>query len=218
MDLHRSGLQPDWQHIFPIERNVWQRIAAATYGIITPANAVSALGGGLVAFGLWSILGGNIGIGLAALGLGRLADIADGYIAARTHTKSPVGEVFDSALDKLAMIGAIIVFVAVSIVPLPVLVFIGLQHSITIGLSIIARLRGHTTHPSAFGKIATGLQWAVLLIYVGAELLRTQNVASGSTLLQIIAGVVFLASLALGIIALSGYAAIAATPPTRHKT
>lgn len=67
--------------------------------IVTPANALSTAGLALTLVGSANI---DKVSGVAMIGAGRVLDLADGYVARRTHT-SEFGGVVDATFDKLAV-------------------------------------------------------------------------------------------------------------------
>lgn len=205
MNLHRAGKRPDWLQIKAEKRNIWQRVAYLTQGFITPGNIISICGAGLVAFGLVQIYHGELASGLPALLLGRAADVLDGIAASRTGTKSPLGEITDASLDKLAMVAALIVFVHADIVPLIPLLLIGTLNVMAIGLSVLARLHHLEFHASFSGKVSTGLYWSAFLLYVGAELLRVHDAGFLAGLVSGLALLTVVMSLPIGIFAISRY-------------
>jgi len=56
MKLHHTNGRPDWEAVEPARRNYWQRIAVVTRAIVTPGNALSTLGLGLVLIGVAEFL------------------------------------------------------------------------------------------------------------------------------------------------------------------
>src|SRR4051794_15939162 len=102
LDLHHAS-EADWKRLPAAERNSWQRLAARTQGIVTPANLISLGGAAVVFYGLYLIAHSQIVTGILTVLAGRAADIIDGYIAHRTGTKSPLGEAVDVTIDKITI-------------------------------------------------------------------------------------------------------------------
>src|SRR5690606_15766775 len=93
--------QPEWE-LVPASR--WtriQKIAVRTRGVITPANIITALGLGIVLWGVGVLLREQYITGILLVAGGRLLDVVDGLVAEATHTKSPLGEMLDAAVDKI---------------------------------------------------------------------------------------------------------------------
>jgi phosphatidylglycerophosphate synthase len=205
MDLHRVGKRPDWELIAPDKRNVWQRLAASTKGIITPANVTSVAGAALVGLGLWRICFDDITWGLILITIGRTADILDGAVAQATGTKSNVGEALDASIDKITVIAALGIFIGTGIVPLVAAAFIAVRNSANISLSLLAKAHKKILHPSRAGKLAGGLEWVSLLFFV----LAAFAVEHGNDALEYssfaLAYIVLGATLALGVKAIKDY-------------
>lgn len=176
----------DWDKAGNGPRNFWQKIASKSYGTLTPANVVSIVGGLVAIYGLLLIVEGEITRGLLLVAVGRLADLVDGLIAEYTHTKSPLGEIVDASMDKLVLAFALIVFIAVELVPWPIILVVAFQNIVNIMISVLARLRNLVIHPSRFGKLATTFSWVTLIVYPLGEWLRQGgNETAGWTLILI---------------------------------
>ena len=115
MQLHHSSGRPDWEATRPTERNSWQRLAARSHGWLAPANGLTLVGFGLVLGGSGYIFAHAYWWGLMLMLGGRLLDIADGWVAERTGTKSPLGEALDAGLDKVGGILALAVLVVTGV-------------------------------------------------------------------------------------------------------
>ncbi|HUB93386.1 MAG TPA: CDP-alcohol phosphatidyltransferase family protein [Verrucomicrobiae bacterium] len=172
MKLHSTDDHADWATVPPQDRNVWQRVAADSNGILTPGNGVSLFGILLVVGGLLVMSVGKFWLGLSMVGIGRIADIFDGMVADRTGTKGPVGEAVDAITDKAAAITVLIFFIYFRWIPvLPVLCVVA-QVGVNGLLAITARLRHVALHPNAAGKLATVCCWVALLAFPAAAAAR----------------------------------------------
>lgn len=176
MDLHRAGLKADWEAASPHQWNYWQRLAAKTHGYFTPGNIISILGAVLTILGLYLIYYGHFKSGLIAVGMGRLADVADGYVAHATRTKSLVGETVDTSLDKVAIFAALIVFMALNVAWIWLLTLLLLQQLAAGSLGGYARLKHIEVHPSRLGKYAAAIQWLVFVGFITILALQPQPV------------------------------------------
>jgi cardiolipin synthase len=166
MELHRSSKRPDWAKVAQRRRNWWQQLARRTNGIVTIGNAVTVAGLLIVAVGLWLVLRGNYGYGLALIAVGRFCDLLDGWLANYTGTKSPLGEIVDATADKLETLGAAIVLVVVGLLPWWLAgAVIALQFVIAL-VSRIAWGRGRTLHPSRLGKLSMAAAWLGLVLFI----------------------------------------------------
>ena len=115
MNLHRTSGKPDWEEIKLGKRTLFQRLAAVTHGVITPANAITLIGFVVLLYGLGAILERDYLLGLTLIVMGRLLDIADGLAAEATHTKSPLGELFDATIDKVGTVLTVVVLVVAQV-------------------------------------------------------------------------------------------------------
>ncbi len=160
MNLHRTSRTPDWANVKVADRNIFQKVAAATGGVASPANIVTVIGLGMVVYGLVAILQQQFWAGLVLLVIGRLLDIVDGLVAEATHTKSPLGELFDAVADK---IGTVLTIVA--------LLYAGITHWWVIAGLIIPQIlitlvilykksKGIGVHPTRQGKLSMAAAWA----------------------------------------------------------
>jgi phosphatidylglycerophosphate synthase len=166
MGLHRTTGKPDWNEVAPRRRSTWQRLAAATRGLVTPANVATFVGFGLVLYGLWQLLHEHYVSGGIALAVGRLLDIVDGFLAESTGTKSPLGELLDASIDKIGTILTIIVFFVAGIAPWWALAALLAPHIIISLMTFWLLRRGRKLHPSRIGKLSMAAAWAALLGFV----------------------------------------------------
>ncbi len=201
MKLHRATRKPDWARISERRRNLWQRLAASTKGVVTWANLVTVLGFVLVVVGLIALLQRHYWLGTWILLVSRLCDIADGWLADITGTKSPLGEALDAGFDKLSVLLALIVLPIASIVPWWAVGALVLPHLFIAGISAGALRRGHRIHPSHEGKISTALGWFALggFVFMKAASLGPHSVLAWVTY------VLIASSLATGLRATAGY-------------
>jgi phosphatidylglycerophosphate synthase len=175
MQLHRTTGQPDWATVPAGQRNVWQRLAARSKGIVTPGNALTIGGLGLVLFGLFALNDRHFWISLAAVLLGRICDLADGIVAQATGTKSPLGESLDATADKLTILGIVYVFWQTQLVPGWVLLTILEPQALVSGISLGLHYGHQVLHPSRLGKYNTAVVWAILPGFVLAYALHMSH-------------------------------------------
>lgn len=188
MNLHRTSARADWENIPASKHTPFQKIAAITGGYATPANLVTIIGFGIVLYGLATILDGQYWLGLLLLALGRLLDVADGVVADKTGTKSPLGEIFDAAVDKLETLFTIAVLILVDITNLWVIVALIIPQAIIPMLIFYKKQKGVGIHPTRVGKLSMALTWAGIV---------------GLLLLEVLGNQVFLATGVYAIIGLS---------------
>lgn len=159
MKLHRVNARPDWSTIAERRRNEWQRLAAMTRGVVTPPNVLTIVGLLIVLYGLFEISRQHFWLGFVALLVGRLCDVADGWVAERTHTKSPLGEILDATADKIGTFATVIVLYGVAVLPLWAVVALALPHAMIGAIATVAFWRNKRLHPSRLGKISMMIAW-----------------------------------------------------------
>ncbi len=200
MDLHRTSAKPEWETIAPTKRTAIQKLAATTHGVITPPNIITVIGLGLVVYGLIEIMQQHLWFGIIWVIIGRLLDIADGMAAQATHTKSPLGEIFDATADKAGTFLTIIVFVLAGITPWWAALALALPQLIIAVVILYKKRAGQGVHPTRQGKLSMAALW---LAAAGMFL----TVALHAPLALIIStALVTAASIALGFYALWQYA------------
>ena len=199
MNLHRTTNKPDWQTVKPTERNYFQKIAAATRGVVTPANIITMIGLGLVIYGLVAVLNQQYWLGLITLGIGRLLDIADGAAAQATGTKSPLGEFLDAAIDKVGTLLTIIVLFVGQIGAWWAIGLILLPQVIIPLVILYKRRQGTTVHPTRIGKLSMAATWVVIVGFILAKATQLPAHSTAEMVLYILSAVAFgLGSYALG--------------------
>ena len=199
MNLHRTSGVPDWELVAPNARNGFQAIAAATRGIITPANVITSIGLMLVCAGLVALMNQLYWEGLGLLVIGRLLDVVDGIVAEATLTKSPLGEIFDAVADKVGTLLTIIVLFAAAISYWWVLVALLVPQAIIPLFILYKKQKGITVHPTRIGKLSMAAAW------VGIAGLLLAKALGDVTLVSVIVYVVIGTSLVLGMYALWQY-------------
>lgn len=183
MNLHYTTGQPDWETVKAKNWNIWQRWAAATRGVATLPNVVSLIGLVIVLASLVALLNDRYWVGAVGLVLGRLCDLADGWLAELTGTKSPLGEVVDATFDKIGTLLTVVVFFVAELAPQGLLIALVIPQIIITLISLRAFARGNRFHPSPLGKISMAVAWLSMLVYAFEDALKI----SGSSFLGHIA-------------------------------
>lgn len=211
MNLHHADDRPDWEKKAPAERNAWQKLAAATSGVVTPANLLSFAGFALACAGLLRIARTDFWVGTILLVGGRLADAIDGLTAEATGTKSPFGETVDAGLDKAIAFTALAVLTTVHIIPWWIALPIAILNVWNMLMTWYGERRAIHVQPSRNGKWAAFGYWASISCFLAAQL----RIVPDAWLLW--AAYAFAAgALALGTVAAYGYWQVARgrTAPT----
>lgn len=188
------------------ERNVWQKIAAKTRGVVTPGNAVSLTGAVLVGAGLRDIAKNNKTRGTILLGLGRLLDLGDGTVAELTGTKSSIGEGMDAVIDKAEIAIGLPILVANDMLPLDRAMTIGVQNLSSAFLTGVAKVRGAEIHPSRSGKDWTMGCWMTVGSHCVEGAAQEEGVEAVAVVAKAGADMFFHATAGLGWTATSQYA------------
>ncbi|MDN5275842.1 MAG: CDP-diacylglycerol--glycerol-3-phosphate3-phosphatidyltransferase [Candidatus Saccharibacteria bacterium] len=162
MNLHRADKRPEWESISSDQWNYWQKVAASTHSIVTPANIISVIGLALVLYGLGLLFVQAYIPALILLVVGRLLDLVDGIVAHATGTKSPLGEIMDASIDKIGTLLTILCLAVLQIAPWWVLLALFLPHLIISAIVFAGRSRNVKLHPSRIGKLSMAVAWVVL--------------------------------------------------------
>lgn len=202
MNMHHASDVPDWAALPRDKQTAWQRMAAATHGIVTPGNALSIAGFALVLAGVAVVASGDVGSGTALLAAGRIGDALDGMVAEHTHTKSPLGRAVDAVLDKLSALAALILFTADGVLPLWLALAVALQNAGNVAIGITGHSRRRTLQPSAAGKLSAAGFWIALVLFVTARLLA----GNPHRIALAVAYAVAVGTLSTGIASTIGYA------------
>ena len=173
MNLHRTDVHPDWHAVSPARRNVWQRIAAARPGILTPGNVITLIGLTLVIVGLGALLHQHYWVAGWLVLAGRLCDLLDGWAADATGTKSPLGEIVDATVDKLETGAAFVVLLLSQLLSWWIVGLLLVVQVIIAIISLVARRQKIALHPSRRGKVAMALVWVLI---VGLVVLRVAGI------------------------------------------
>ena len=169
MDLHTASRVPDWELVCVEDQNKWQRLAAKTNGIVTPANAVTLAGNMMTFGGVIALSRGKTILGISAIAAGRIADVVDGRVAQDTGTKSPFGEAFDAGFDKVQALAAFPILASNGRVPRVEVAIVCGQQFVSSSLSLIAKLKGNDIHPTTTGKLSTATGWLSMLAHAVGE-------------------------------------------------
>lgn len=205
MDLHRAGKRAEWASVSEDRRNAWQRLGASTNGLLTPANVVTLLGFLLVCIGLMATIGKEYWLAVTLLLVGRWCDVLDGWLAAKTGTKSPLGELLDAGLDKVEVVLAVGVLAVTDLVPIWVMVIVLLPQLIISAIALQAVARQEVLHPNPQGKFSMAVAWLALSGFVLLQVSGTEDVAKDGSLLWWAFCMLALISSILGVGAISAY-------------
>ena len=195
MNLHRTDNIAQWERTPESMQNIWQRVAKKTHGVITPANAISLSGLALTISGLQDFKRGDKKKAITKVISGRICDIADGYVAERTKTKSPLGEAVDATVDKISMAHGLYVMSKTNTLPSLASASFLSQNIINTAATALSKKRGTELHPSAEGKITTLLQWAAIGGYAIAS---TEKYSADQSMVKIGSDVLASTAAAIG--------------------
>jgi phosphatidylglycerophosphate synthase len=174
VNLHRISGKAEWSTVALSKRNGWQRVAAATHGVVTIGNFFSLIGILSVPFGLWLIIGrDDYLLGVVTLAAGRLGDVIDGWAADKTGTKSPLGELIDATFDKISIAVTVVGLLIAGAVPWWALLVWLLPHLINSMVALLAWRTNRRLHPSAAGKVSTATGWISILGFAASPAFTT---------------------------------------------
>ena len=207
-DMHRIETEAEWHSVPVSEWNNYQKFADKHGEWATPANLISAIGAVSTVSGLVLIGNSNntsVITGVAAIGFGRAMDIMDGYVAAKTGTKSPTGEKVDAGVDTALMVGALAILmkngtfpeaqgIATAAITATKMVFTG-----------IAQMRNNETHVSRAGKLGVFGLWGGIGSYAIEKMSNVLEYPSAGNLFHSIGNVTLGAGLVLSAIAANDY-------------
>ncbi len=206
MDLHHSSKIPDWEQITAEQHNAWQKVANSSNGIVTPGNLVTIAGAGLVLSGMNDIKRNRKFSAFSKIMVGRIADMADGYVANKTGTKSSKGEALDAAVDSVELALAIPMLVKRQYLPMRTGLIYGIHKSINAYATAKAKNNGYELHSSWSGKRAEAFRWGTIALYSLTKL--SENKFNNDTVSKIFkksAVAAEILSVSLGTIASIGY-------------
>lgn len=200
VSLHRSSAKADWDMITPSKRNFFQKIAATTGGLVTPANGITVIGLVIVLASLLMFIRGGFWLGLFLLIVGRLLDIADGVVAEVTKTKSPLGELFDAVADKIGTFLTVVTLLVAEITNWWVVGALLLPQVVIMTIVFYKKQKGIRVHPTRPGKVSMALVW------VGIPGLIVSKALGGLEPLMVAMYLVIIVSMLLGFYAAWQYA------------
>jgi phosphatidylglycerophosphate synthase len=189
MKLHRSHSSADWERIRPKHRSSIQNLAAKTNGIVTPPNFLSLVGLIVSLIGVVYLLQGSFWLAAIGLLLGRLFDIADGWVADKTGTKSPLGEIVDAVTDKIITVVTIVALYVTGISEWWLVTLLLLPQILITLLSLYRRRIGRGFQPSRLGKLSMAAAWISILSLILSETLSLDWISISATSLVIISSI-----------------------------
>lgn len=175
MNLHRSEKYPDWELTLPNQLNSWQKIAKKTNGYITPGNLVTATGAVLFLSGLRDAKKDKPYRAFAKIGLSRVADLLDGYVADKTKTKSSKGEAFDAITDSVETALILPFLVKNDYLPLRTAASFAIAKTINAATSGYAKKNNLEIHSSGIGKKAEAARWITVAMFAGQRIIENNT-------------------------------------------
>ena len=195
MDMHQADTTAEWLAIPASDRTVWQRIAHATNGVVTPGNIMSVIGLVMVVCGLLMLVRQQYVASFLLVGIGRIADILDGAIAHATKTKSPLGEALDAGIDKIELAAAMVALFIAQLAPIWLLTAVVIVNGCIAFVSAMAKARHVTLHPVRTGKLATFILWISFGMYIGYAAFNIASMELGGILSLLAAAIMSMIAL-----------------------
>lgn len=171
-NMHRAGDRPQWEDVPQRERNIFQRIGAATRGVVTPGNVVTVVGAIMGGKALVELGRGHNGKAVALLAGSLVMDAVDGWAAEKTSTKTPLGAALDPAKDKLLVGMALPVLAERGAISRRYAVSALTLNGVIAATALYERARGHHTEVSPIGKAKAVVESTYL---VGALIEQVAN-------------------------------------------
>ena len=97
--------------------------------------------------------------GLVLLGVIVSTDWVDGYVARRTGTVTELGKVLDPLADRLAVIAALLTFIAIEAIPLWAALLVLVRDGVVLVTAAWLGARGVRIEVRPLGKVATFTLW-----------------------------------------------------------
>ena len=101
-----------------------------------------------------------------------LTDWLDGYLARRWRQISPAGALLDPIADKVLVLGALLAFVQLRLVPAWMVLVIVLRESLITGVRLFAASRNIVLSASREGKQKTVSQMVTIVVILAALIVR----------------------------------------------
>lgn len=216
--MHRSEEEAEWHSIPTSEWNKFQIFADKHGEWATPANLISGIGAVLTVSGL-ILLGSNNSsnavAGVAAIGFGRAMDVLDGFVAAKTGTKSPTGEKVDAGVDSALMIGALAILMNNDTFPVAQGLATAAVTATKIAFTAIAGRKNNEIHTSRAGKLGVFGLWGGIGSYAVERMSNVLEHPDTAHILHSIGNVTLGAGLLLSAVAANDYRKAAFSNPKK---
>lgn len=108
----------------------------------------------------------NIGVAVALFLLSGLTDVVDGWVARHFNMITDIGKVYDPLVDKLTQITAVLCLAAKGTVPMWLICIVVLRELTMIVTGVVFYAKKTVVHSNWYGKAATVLFYAVVLILI----------------------------------------------------
>ena len=109
---------------------------------------------------------------LASFLLAALTDWLDGYLARRWRQTSPMGALLDPIADKVLVLGTLLAFVQLALVPAWMVLVIALREFLITGVRLFAASRGLVLSATKEGKHKTVSQMVTIVVILAALIVR----------------------------------------------
>lgn len=205
MNLHRSSERPEWEGYANNEQNPFQKVAAATKGIVTIGNVLTGAGYLITKSGYNDMDKGRTGKAMAKVFIGRFFDVADGIAADKTKTKSREGAEADAIADQKLMYDGLELMGRHEVAPSPVVRGFGALAILNAYAAVKGKSEGKKMDTSLSGKLSTFIKWGSLVGYMSSKALAESGKLEKSQKAKKASGALALGAFALGAYASYGY-------------
>jgi phosphatidylglycerophosphate synthase len=200
-----TGVNGEWE-LVPSDRwNLDQRIAAATHGVVTLANATTLLGAAITHNGIKDLATNHPVRGTIKIMAGRTADLLDGKIAQWRGTRSAVGAATDAGVDKLLLTDACLMLTRAHILPPHLTTATLIAQTRIMAKNTTIKQHGGEPNPNQHGKHAMFASWTAIGSYCLANVFETRQRPTLAKTCTTVALAAELAATAYSVRAIAGY-------------
>jgi phosphatidylglycerophosphate synthase len=157
----------EWELVAPEDRNIHQKVAAATAGWVTLPNVITLVGAEITRRGIKNAAEGfrersvkKVALGAGQIGVGRCFDLWDGKEAKKRGVRGKPGALLDATVDKGLVGYAGVKLAKEDIIPVETAVATLAQQGIITAQSLAIETLGGEPNPTKSGKLGMFSVWS----------------------------------------------------------